>query len=83
MKVTQPMIERGARALAEAVGIEGPDSVPHGIDFEEAAEAVLRGALGDIKPKLTAIEGQMSVDDFPEAFEDHWTTKLQKATGAD
>lgn len=67
MKVTKPMIERGAQALAEAMGIDGPEPkalVP--LDFEDAASIILEAALNP-KPELpVVIDGQTTIDDFLE-----------------
>lgn len=64
MKVTGPMIQRGAEALAH--GEEMLDC-----DYSDcllAAEACLRAALNDPREESQPIEGQMSVDDFPEVY---------------
>lgn len=60
MRVTKPMIERGAEVFREAEMLP-----PH-----EAAEMVLRAALQDPlpAPSREEIEGEMTLDDFPEVW---------------
>lgn len=63
MKVTQPMIERATEALKHGE-LNGEGHYQCAV----VAEQALRAALNDPKEPPKPIEGQLSVDDFPEVY---------------